>query len=70
MSDDPGCDRGRRVTGVHFENERVEHHVQQRRARRELEVLVGVPAQHERRREERKLGGWPVHRGVVAERRE
>ena len=70
VPDDAGCGRCRRVTGVHRRNERVEHHVEQRGARAELQVLIRVPAQHERGREERELSRGSVHRGVVAEWRE
>ena len=70
MSYDPRCDGDADVVGVNLGDDAVEDHVEERRARGELEVLVRIPPEHERWREQRELSRVSCRRFRVAVRRE
>eukprot|EP00982_Pelagococcus_subviridis_P005772 29832-Pelagococcus_subviridis.AAC.1 len=70
VPDDAGGLGQRRVVLVHRGDDAVKDHVEKRRTRAELQVLVRVPSEHERRREQRKLGRREIQDVHVAVRRE
>ena len=70
MSDDPRRGGDADVVGVNLGDDAVEDHVEERRACGELEVLVRIPPEHERGREQRELSRVFRRRLRVAVRRE